>query len=779
MSSPGDDYEFELDRRSILAAAGAGTVALGVGMPGVTTASQPQFEGPTIVRGSVEQVIVEGAEPNVTVELRDIEDTYVDSVETDEFGAAVFRDVEPDFGYKVVQVVEAQRTTLETGLRVVPFEFTPPKELYEDQTLEAGFNYLETRDGTTLACQVALPDAEEHGEGPYPVLIDYSGYEPSTTFWDAFDSHFNELGYAVVGVNKRGTACSGGKFDFMEPLQWLDGYDMVETIARQDWADGVGLAGKSYPGYTQLYVAATRPPSLDVIVPGHPVVDFYRDVAYPGGIRNVTYAQRWAGQRDVETQAGGERGDVDQRIEGGDDICEQNQRLRGQNRSLVDTIEGTPFFDGMFEERSAWPLVEQIDVPTLLVGAWQDESTGGRPIRLLEQLPDEVPSRLIASNGDHGEYYGPAVFEKIARFLSYYLDEDIPENEEDEFEDYGDALAAYEEEPIEILWELDRERSPRFETSYEEWPPVEETWELYCHPDRLLRETAPEDSPEESASYEYVHESPLFQLLARDDEGRIEWEPKPAEETATFVSEPLTDDHVCIGSALADLWIRSSAADTDIQVTLSEVRPDGQEMLVQTGWLRASHRAEDEDRSRPRRPWHTHREADQADLPAEDFANLRVELFPVGHVFREDSRVAMAVSAPTGNRTQWGFGMLEEEATNEVGHTEALPSKLELPLLPDETVPDESQPACGDVREQPCREIDVDAIIRDIDYPVDDDPGDDPADDPTDDSMDDPADGDPADDSDGLAPGFGVPAAVTSIGGLAYLLRERLDDSDD
>ena len=40
------------------------------------------------------------------------------------------------------------------------------------------------------------------------------------------------MGFAVVDVNMRGTGCSGGAFDFFEPLQSLDGYDIVETDRR-------------------------------------------------------------------------------------------------------------------------------------------------------------------------------------------------------------------------------------------------------------------------------------------------------------------------------------------------------------------------------------------------------------------------------------------------------------------------------------------------------------------------------------------------------------------
>ena len=59
-----------------------------------------------------------------------------------------------------------------------------------------------------------------------------------------------------------------------------------------------------------------------------------------------------------------------------------------------------------------------------------------------------------------------------------------------------------------------------------------------------------------------------------------------------------------VGSGSADLWIASSETDTDLQVTLTEVRPDGKETYVQSGWLRASKRALDEERSTELQPLH-------------------------------------------------------------------------------------------------------------------------------------------------------------------------------
>ena len=49
--------------------------------------------------------------------------------------------------------------------------------------------------------------------------------------------------------------------------------------------------------------------------------------------------------------------------------------------------------------------------------------------------------------------------------------------------------------------------------------------------------------------------------------------------------------------ARCEAWIRSSAPSVDLQVTVSEVRPDGKETFVQSGWLRASARKLDRRRS--------------------------------------------------------------------------------------------------------------------------------------------------------------------------------------
>jgi hypothetical protein len=99
------------------------------------------------------------------------------------------------------------------------------------------------------------------------------------------------MGYATINVNIRGTGCSGGAFDYFETLQNLDGYDVIEVAAAQDWVlhNQVGMVGLSYPGITQLFVAAERPPGLSAITPLS-VIGNSATTMLPGGILNDGFA---------------------------------------------------------------------------------------------------------------------------------------------------------------------------------------------------------------------------------------------------------------------------------------------------------------------------------------------------------------------------------------------------------------------------------------------------------------------------------------------------------
>ena len=217
----------------------------------------------------------------------------------------------------------------------------PPSTKIYDQTIPtSGYGYLTTRDGTKLAIDVRLPA----GPGPYPTLVEYAGYgyaDPAGAE-SGISQIANLLGFAVVDVNMRGTGCSGGSFDYFEPLQSLDGYDVIETVAHQPWVlhHKVGMLGISYGAISQLFVAATDPPDLDAIAPLS-TIDNTATTLYPGGILNTGFAVAWGEQRQHDAEPASATGGQPwafKQIEAGDQTCKSNQVLHGEATNLLGKI---------------------------------------------------------------------------------------------------------------------------------------------------------------------------------------------------------------------------------------------------------------------------------------------------------------------------------------------------------------------------------------------------------------------------------------------------------
>ncbi|TVR36520.1 MAG: CocE/NonD family hydrolase [Nitriliruptor sp.] len=653
--------------------------------PGVTPPGRATDAtlGELTVRGSVEQIHVIHAEAGVQVDVRGPRG-YRTTATTDDNGGLVLREVPPGNGYTVT--VEGERDRF--PVRVLSPEDHPDPRFYSAQELDPSEGYLQTRDGTLLAYQVVLPDPDVFGPGPYPVVVDYSAYRPSIDFFDGVGRRFPELGYAAIGVNMRGSACSGGAFDYFEQLQWLDGYDLVEAFAAQPWSDGVALIGKSYPGISQLFVASTQPPSLNAIVPGHVIGDFYRDVAYPGGILNFAFAGAFSVGQDERSAFPSSYDQVNERAEV-DPICLANQALRGQNVSMAEGIFGNPYDGAYWQTRAPERLVGDIVVPTLIVNAWQDEQTGAGPAKLLERFPDSTPARLLGTNGDHGEYFRGDVWAEVVRFLDVYLGGQDPAQ-----------VAAYEaEDPVTILLELDRYGNAGASFGLSSFETAAGDGQRWMLGEDLLADTA--DDGGDSSTFTY--DPPGLFDFGRGwlMPGQNEWLP-PLQDRVTFTSDPLQDDLVIAGSGSVDLWIAADATDVDLEVTLTEIRPDGQEQLVQSGWLRASHRALNDQLATALRPRHLHTAAAQEPLTVAASTPVRVELFPVAHAFREGSEVRLIVDGPGGNRWRWGFDPLPGGFDVTVAHSDEHPSSLVLPVLdvPLELPP---LPPCGTVSSQPCR----------------------------------------------------------------------------
>lgn len=562
------------------------------------------------------------------------------------------------------------------------------------------WGYIPLADGTRL--RYHLERHKSHTVGP--VLLQYDGYSagqgPTLGTVSQLRERLMPKGYVFLGVSIRGTGCSSGSFDLFSP-QWAeDGAEIVEWAARQSWSNGkVGMTGYSYPGIMQLFTAAQQPPSLAAIAPNAVIWDLYRDVAFPGGIFNLAFAALFTAQQQEPGLA-----EAPGSVIAGDSECLFNQ-LIGRATAEQITLQGlnNPFWDSPLDypARSPGTLGRQIDVPVLSINAWQDQQTGPRIGGVLSDdgLPESLnpdTSWFFWSNGYHSTLNSnTAYLDALEQFYDYYLlgiDND------------------WEATPrLQIQHELVGEAAvPSWTDRYHALPHTSPQT-LYLHTNGRM-DTQPPSTDEGSVSWLYPGPSPqtLDSVFGID----LLWQlgsPLGDDSAAVFTTPALGSDTELLGSASVDLWLQSSAPSTDLQATLTEVRPDGQEVYVQRGWLRASHRQLDRARSRPTRPYQLHTQASQQALNPELGNLVNIEIFPFNHVFRKGSAIRLIIDAPLGFTGDWALLIDSTVARNQINISQQQPSKLVVGHLGSRTRVPSAYPRCGELIGQPCR-----PSIRDV-----------------------------------------------------------------
>ena len=260
----------------------------------------------------------------------------------------------------------------------------PSTKVYSQKIPDGGYGYLRTRDGTSLAIDVRLPGPAVEPARTRPWSSTPATATPTPPAPRAASAPSpTSSGFAVVDVNMRGTGCSGGSFDYFEPLQSLDGYDVIETVARQPWVLGhrVGMLGISYGGISQLFVGATDPPHLAAIAPLS-VIDNTATTLYPGGILNTGFALGWAEERQSTTpcppRATGGQPWAFKRIQQGDQTCKANQVLHGEAPNVVGQVRANHYFvPSVANPLAPITFVHKIHVPVYLACQFTDEQTGG------------------------------------------------------------------------------------------------------------------------------------------------------------------------------------------------------------------------------------------------------------------------------------------------------------------------------------------------------------------------------------------------------------------
>jgi putative CocE/NonD family hydrolase len=148
---------------------------------------------------------------------------------------------------------------------------------------------IPVRDGVKLNGTLYKPiDLQE----PLPVIFTFTPYIADT--YHERGMYFARNGYIFLGIDVRGRGNSEGAF---EPFvnEGRDGHDVVEWLAQQPWCNGkVTMWGGSYAGFDQWSVLKEFPSHLATIVPAaaaHPGVDFpfNSNIFSPYNIQWITY----------------------------------------------------------------------------------------------------------------------------------------------------------------------------------------------------------------------------------------------------------------------------------------------------------------------------------------------------------------------------------------------------------------------------------------------------------------------------------------------------------
>jgi predicted acyl esterase len=187
--------------------------------------------------------------------------------------------------------------------------------------------------------------------------------------------------------------------------------------------------------------------------------------------------------------------------------------------------------------------------------------------------------------------------------------------------------------------------------------------------------------------------------LAKDDEPEVGYPDAFTQQPVQEQSEVQSVDYLTpaqsadvdlIGPAALTLFASIDSTDTNWMVSVLDVFPDGTEVELTRGFLKASHRAVDEERSEPWRPWHPHTEAEPC-APGEVY-EYRIELSPVSTVIRAGHRVKLSISCldhagwppvdpELGTGHQPWHVCRNETVTHRVFHDRERPSRLLLPFV--------------------------------------------------------------------------------------------------
>lgn len=511
---------------------------------------------------------------------------------------------------------------------------------------------IEMRDGIILRADVFTPLKE----GSYPTILSYGPYAKGQLFQEAYAGQWNVMvrdfpeimknttnkyqnweltdperwvpdGYTVVRIDSRGAGCSEGKQYLWSKIEIEDYYECIEWAAEQQWSDGnIGLLGISYYAANQWQVAAMQPPHLKAIIPWEGTSDIYREFYYHGGIR-CTFLDSWLPKQLPMQYGYGERArknpNTGESVAGPVTLSEEE--LSANRHDLLGDIKSNPFDDEYYRDMKVdW---SKVTVPILSSANW-----GGQGLHLRGNIEGFLQAasehKWLEVHGlEHWTHFYTSYGVSLQkRFFDYFL----------KGEDNG-----WDKEPP-VLLQIRQIHNQFKERKEKSWPLPNTQW----------------------TKYYLDSESNTISTNAVQREGQVSYLSK--NENVSFTTGPMIEETEITGPLAAKLFISSTTDDADLFVTLRLYSPDNEEIIfrgamdahapVAQGWLRASHRKLDEEKTLPYRPYHLHLEEEPL-IPGEVY-EVDVEIWPTSIVVPKGYSLKLTI----GGKDYEYEGKIDEES---------------------------------------------------------------------------------------------------------------------
>ena len=542
-------------------------------------------------------------------------------------------------------------------------------------------------DGVRLAADVYLPE----GDGPFPVLLTRTPYNKDRG--ERAARRYAAEAYAVVVMDSRGIYASRGDW-LPYTTEARDGYDTQQWVGEQEWSNGkIGMYGTSYPGFTQLLPARFRSPYVRAIVPIAAQSDNFGSIWSTNGLYHLALGLSWGTRQEAIATEQTMPELTWMQAMSHLPLNTVMDEVGVYSEFVANTIRHEAY-DDFWRQMSVRDDYDEMDVPAFHVTGWYDD--------LVSKTILNFTNMRERSRSEHARRW--------QKLLIGPWGHGVPPNSICGDANFGDEVTDVNAFDFHMQWfdyhlkdvdnGLDREAPIRIFVMGEnvwrdewEWPPSRaESQTLYLASGgaantRFGNGVLSAEEPDGAVSdrYRYDPRNPVPTYGGHRCCGAGTTPDGPLDQRATqqrqdilvYTTDELTEDIEVTGTVELRLFFSTDARDTDVFVTLSDVRPDGRAILITEGASRTRFR----------------NSIERAELlTSGEVYEVTIRMWETSNVFKEGHRIRLHVTSsnfPRFARNLNSGKPLGEEAeadirvaTQTIYHDAARPSALVLPVIP-------------------------------------------------------------------------------------------------